>query len=29
VIELYRFEAGKITRVEAFTSELPYGMRPR
>ncbi len=29
VVELYRFEAGEITRVEAFTSELPYGMRPR
>lgn len=29
VVELYRFEEGKITRIEAFTSELPYGMRPR
>jgi hypothetical protein len=29
VVELYRFEGGRITRVEAFTSELPYGMRPR
>lgn len=29
VIEIYRFEAGQITRVEAVTSELPYGMRPR
>ncbi|TIX50673.1 hypothetical protein [Alteraurantiacibacter aquimixticola] len=29
VIELYRFEDGRVTRVEAFTSELPYGMRPR
>ncbi|HSG55067.1 MAG TPA: hypothetical protein VLA45_06395 [Paracoccaceae bacterium] len=29
VVELYRFEDGRITRVEAFTSELPYGMRPR
>ena len=29
VVELYRFEQGQITRVEAFTSELPYGMRPR
>ncbi len=29
VVELYRFESGRITRVEAFTSELPYGMRPR
>lgn len=28
VVELYRFEAGQITRVEAFTSELPYGMQP-
>ena len=29
VVELYRFEEGRITRIEAFTSELPYGMRPR
>lgn len=29
VVELYRFEDGRITRIEAFTSELPYGMRPR
>ncbi|MEO5706428.1 MAG: hypothetical protein ABIT10_08985 [Alteraurantiacibacter sp.] len=29
VVELYRFEAGQITRIEAVTSELPYGMRPR
>jgi hypothetical protein len=29
VIELYRFIDQKIERVEAFTSELPYGMRPR
>ncbi|MEN7535671.1 hypothetical protein [Aurantiacibacter flavus] len=28
VIELARFEGGQITRIEAFTSELPYGMRP-
>jgi hypothetical protein len=28
VIELFRFVAGKIERVEAFTTELPYGMRP-
>jgi hypothetical protein len=28
VVELFRFVAGKIERVEAFTSELPYGMRP-
>jgi hypothetical protein len=28
VIELFRFVDGKIERVEAFTSELPYGMRP-
>ena len=28
VIELARFENGKITQIEAFTSELPYGMRP-
>jgi hypothetical protein len=29
VVELYRFEAGRITRIEAFTAELPYGMGPR
>lgn len=29
VVEVYRFEGGRVTRVEAFTSELPYGMRPR
>lgn len=29
VVELYRFEAGRVVGVEAFTSELPYGMRPR
>lgn len=29
VVELYRFDGGQITRIEAFTSELPYGMRPR
>ncbi len=28
VVELARFERGQITRIEAFTSELPYGMRP-
>ena len=26
---LLHFDAGKITRVEAFTSELPFGMKPR
>jgi len=29
VLELYRFEDGAITRVEAITAELPYAMRPR
>jgi ketosteroid isomerase-like protein len=29
VVEVSRFEDGRITRLEAFTSELPYGMRPR
>jgi hypothetical protein len=29
VVELYRFEAGRVVQVEAFTSELPFGMRPR
>lgn len=28
VVQLLRFEGGRITRVEAFTSELPYGMKP-
>lgn len=28
VVELFRFENGQIQRVEAFTSELPLGMRP-
>jgi hypothetical protein len=27
-VELFRFENGKITRVEAYTAELPYGMKP-
>jgi hypothetical protein len=29
VVELFRFEGGKIARIEGFTSELPYGMKPR
>jgi hypothetical protein len=28
VIELFRFENGKIAQVQAFTTELPYGMKP-
>lgn len=28
VTELFRFVGGKIERVEAWTSELPYGMKP-
>ncbi|RIV91426.1 hypothetical protein D2V17_03110 [Aurantiacibacter xanthus] len=28
VIEMARFDGGRIVRIEAFTSELPYGMRP-
>lgn len=28
VVELFRFVSGKIEQVEAFTAELPYGMRP-
>ena len=28
VVELYRFDAGRVVKVEAFVSELPYGMRP-
>ncbi|MFB0613598.1 hypothetical protein [Aurantiacibacter poecillastricola] len=29
VVELFRFRNGEIERVEAITSELPYGMEPR
>jgi hypothetical protein len=28
VVELFRFESGKIAEIQAFTSELPYGMKP-
>jgi hypothetical protein len=28
VIELFRFEQGEIAQIQAFTSELPYGMKP-
>jgi len=28
VVELFRFVDGKIEQVQAFTSELPYGMKP-
>ncbi len=28
VVELFRIEGGKIVQVRAYTSELPYGMRP-
>ncbi|HWW66204.1 MAG TPA: hypothetical protein VNZ43_15725 [Sphingomonadaceae bacterium] len=28
VVELFRFANGKLQRVEAFTSELPFGMSP-
>ena len=28
VVELYRFVDGKVAEVQAFTSELPYGMKP-
>ncbi|GAA0273816.1 hypothetical protein GCM10009127_12810 [Alteraurantiacibacter aestuarii] len=28
VVELYHFDAGRVIRVEAFTSELPYAMQP-
>ncbi len=28
VVELFRIEDGKIVQVRAYTSELPYGMRP-
>lgn len=29
IVELFRIERGKISRIEKFTSELPYGMTPR
>ncbi len=29
VVGLFRFSGGKIERIEAFASELPYGMQPR
>jgi ketosteroid isomerase-like protein len=28
VIDLFRFENGRIAEVQAYTSELPYGMQP-
>ncbi len=28
VVQLFRFEQGRIRRLEAYTSELPYGMKP-
>jgi hypothetical protein len=28
VIELFRFEGGELAEIQAYTSELPYGMRP-
>ena len=28
VVEVYRFVDGRIESVNAFTSELPYGMKP-
>jgi len=28
VVELFRFVNGKIERIDAYTSELPYGMQP-
>jgi hypothetical protein len=29
VVDLFRFERGSITRIDSFTSELIYGMKPR
>lgn len=29
VVDLFRFEKGGITRIDSFTSELIYGMKPR
>jgi len=29
IVDLFRFENGKITRIEGITSELGYGMKPR
>jgi hypothetical protein len=28
VVELFRFEDGKVVEVQAYTTELPYGMKP-
>ncbi|MEO6153761.1 MAG: hypothetical protein ABIT09_11385 [Croceibacterium sp.] len=28
VIELFRFDSGRIAEIQAFTAELPYGMKP-
>ena len=28
VIDLFRFAGGKVQQIDAFTSELPYGMKP-
>jgi hypothetical protein len=28
VVELFRFDDGRVAEVQAFTSELPYGMKP-
>ncbi|MBO9604152.1 MAG: hypothetical protein J7496_16750 [Novosphingobium sp.] len=29
LVELFRFEGGTLQRIEAYTLQLPYGMRPR
>lgn len=29
VVELFRFVKGKVERIDAYTSELPYGVKPR
>ena len=28
VVEVFRFEGGELSDIQAVTSELPYGMRP-
>ena len=28
VVELFRFDRGRIAEIQAWTSELPYGMKP-
>jgi hypothetical protein len=29
VIDVFRFDGGELAEIQAYTSELPYGMKPR